>query len=71
MTIKMWSDKNGDFSHAKFWSTVAYATFTWVVVVQTLNRLITWEMMLAYAAVVGGSELAKKFMTMWFERKGA
>lgn len=70
--VRMWADRNGAFSHAKFWSTVAFAVFTWVVCRLAYGGTISWEMMLAYAAVVGGSELAKKFMTMWFEtRKGA
>lgn len=55
-------DPNGEFSVSKFWTNVAYAVATYVVVIHATAT--NWELLLVYMSVVGGSEVAKKFMTM-------
>jgi hypothetical protein len=58
----LWRDPHGDFSASKFWTTVAYSVATGIMISQA-DR-VGWEMMLAYMAVVGGSEVAKKLITV-------
>ena len=65
----MWTDKNGSFSQAKFWSSVAYGVMTWAMVQITLDKLMTGEIIFAYLAIVGGAEVAKKWLTMKHEAK--
>jgi hypothetical protein len=55
-------DPHGEFSVSKFWTNVAYAVATYVVIVHATAT--NWELLLVYMSVVGGSEVAKKFMTM-------
>lgn len=52
-------DKNGDYSTSKVWRHIAFATATYAVL--TINPL-TWEFLLAYLAVVSGSELGKRMV---------
>ena len=58
----LWRDPQGDFSASKFWTAVAYATATGIMIVQAPT--VGWEMLLAYTAIVGGSEVAKKLITV-------
>lgn len=58
----LFRDPKGDFSASKFWTTVAYSTATGIMIAQA-DR-VGWEMLLAYMAVVGGSEVAKKLITV-------
>jgi len=55
-------DPHGEFSVSKFWTNVAYAVATYIVLVHANST--NWELLLVYMSVVGGSEVAKKFMTM-------
>ena len=55
-------DPNGKFSASKFWTNVAYATATYVVIANANST--NWELLLVYVATVGGSEVAKKFLNM-------
>ena len=60
--ISLVRDPNGGFSASKFWTTVAYAVATMIMITQA-DR-VGWEMLLAYMAVVGSSEVAKKLITV-------
>jgi len=55
-------DPHGRFSASKFWTNVAYATATYVVIANA--NATNWELLLVYVATVGGSEVAKKFLNM-------
>lgn len=59
----LWEDSHtGKASSSKLWTHVAYGTATYIMI-QTAQDP-RWEMMLVYMAVVGGSEIAKKILTM-------
>ena len=62
MTNPLFRDPNGNFSTSKFWTNVAYATATYVVIMNA--NATNWELLLVYVATVGGSEVAKKFLNM-------
>jgi hypothetical protein len=62
MTNPLFSDPHGKFSTSKFWTNVAYATATYVVIMNANST--NWELLLVYVATVGGSEIAKKFLSM-------
>ena len=59
---KLWADPQGNFSASKWWTTVAYTAATAIILINAQS--VTWEMLLAYMATVGGSEIAKKYLTM-------
>jgi len=56
------NDPHGKFSASKFWTQVAYATATYLVIVHVNSE--NWELLLVYIATVGGSEVAKTFLNM-------
>lgn len=59
------SDPNGELSHGKVWSNIAFGIASFVVVKLALaNSSSLPEIFLWYLVVVSGSELGKKFMTM-------
>jgi hypothetical protein len=60
--MSMFNDPHGKFSASKFWTNVAYATATYVVIQHA--SAANWELLLVYVATVGGSEVAKKFLHM-------
>lgn len=60
-------DQNGRLSASKMWTNIAYGVSTYVVIERTDN--LTWDFLLVYMAVVGGSEIAKKFLTMHYGQK--
>ena len=62
MINPLFSDPHGKFSASKFWTNVAYATATYVVIANA--NATNWELLLVYVATVGGSEVAKKFLNM-------
>jgi hypothetical protein len=62
MTNPLFQDPHGKFSTSKFWTNVAYATATYVVIANANST--NWELLLVYVATVGGSEIAKKFLSM-------
>ena len=62
MTNPLFQDPHGKFSASKFWTNVAYATATYVVIANA--NATNWELLLVYVATVGGSEVAKKFLSM-------
>jgi hypothetical protein len=55
----LFKDKNGDYSTSKVWRHIAFGTATYELI--TINPL-TWEFLLAYLAVVSGSELGKRMV---------
>lgn len=67
MLKSLWLDPNHQFSASKFWTTVAYATATVIMILE--HHRVEWEMLLAYTAVVGGSEVAKKLITLRYAVK--
>jgi hypothetical protein len=62
VTNPLFRDPHGKFSTSKFWTNVAYATATYVVIANANST--NWELLLVYVATVGGSEVAKKFLNM-------
>lgn len=57
------SQTDGKFSSTKFFSSVAYATITWVVVHQELKGTLTTEMVLVYGGLVAGHNvLLRKYV---------
>ena len=62
---KLWSDPQGNFSASKMWTQIAYSVATAIMLINANS--MTWEMMLAYLAAVGGSEIAKKYLTMRYK----
>jgi hypothetical protein len=62
MLMKFCQDPNGNFSASKFWTNVAYAVATYLVIMNVNSE--NWELLLVYVATVGGSEVAKKFLNM-------
>jgi hypothetical protein len=57
---EFFSDSTGDFSMTRFWTSVCFATCTWAIIhkVDTLD----WTMLLVYAGIVGGVDIAKKWI---------
>lgn len=53
------NDANGARSTTKLWRHVAFITATYAVAVA---NPLTWEFLLAYLAVVSGSELGKRMI---------
>lgn len=62
MSMNFCRDPNGNFSVSKFWTNVAYAVATYVVI--RYASATNWELLLVYLSVVGGSEVGKKFLNM-------
>ena len=62
------NDPHGKFAASKFWTQVAYATATYVVIQHASGE--NWELLLVYIATVGGSEVAKKFLNMRYGTNG-
>lgn len=57
-------DKNGNFSHTKFWAAVAYTAMTVAFLRAAFPGPISDTLMFAYGAVVAGSHVATKFVSM-------
>ena len=57
---EFFSDSNGDFSMTRFWTSVCFATCTWVII-HNVDKL-DWATLVAYAGVVGGVDVAKKWI---------
>lgn len=53
----------GKASSSKLWTHIAYSVATYIVLT-TAHDANSWEMLLVYMAVVGGSEIAKKILTV-------
>ena len=56
-------EKNGRLSATKFWLHVANGIMSYAVLQQVMKAEgLSWEMMVAYGAVVGGSHVGTLFM---------
>jgi len=53
----------GKPSSSKLWTHIAYGVSTYIVLT-TAHDANSWELLLVYMAVVGGSEIAKKILTL-------
>jgi hypothetical protein len=60
MIKEFFSDIQGNFSMTRFWTSVCYATCTYIVI-HNADKL-DWTMFLAYAGIVSGTDLAKKML---------
>ena len=61
-------DEDGRISHTRFWSSVAYAVATWVVIKMTLAGTLNWELFTTYLAVVASHTAASKWLTARFTK---
>jgi NhaP-type Na+/H+ or K+/H+ antiporter len=61
----LWTDRRTQRpSNSTFWKTVAYAVGTYVIVVNAAT--LSWELLLVYLAVIGGSEVATRIIELRF-----
>jgi hypothetical protein len=60
MIKAFFSDSQGNFSMTRFWTSVCYATCTYVII-HNVNT-VDWTMLLAYAGVVSSADIAKKVL---------
>jgi hypothetical protein len=60
---KFFRDNLDNFSMSRFWTAIAYATCTYVMIARIDS--IDWMMLTAYAGIVGGSEVAKKWINLY------
>ncbi len=65
--MSLFRNPNGKFSASKMWTNIAYSIATYVIVKQADD--LSWELLLVYMSVVGGSEIAKKYLNMSFSKK--
>jgi hypothetical protein len=54
------TDLKGNFSMTRFWTSVCYATCTWVIIHKV--DTVDWTLLLVYAGIVSGTDLAKKWI---------
>ena len=60
----LWQDSHTEKASAsKIWMHIAYGVSTYIMLKM---ENVGWEILLVYMAVVGGSEIAKKLLTMRF-----
>tara|TARA_R110000868_G_scaffold106496_1_gene292013 strand:- start:607 stop:801 length:195 start_codon:yes stop_codon:yes gene_type:complete len=55
-------DAKGDFSLARFWTSVAYSYYTYYMILKIND--ITMTDLITYAGILGGAEVIKKYITM-------
>lgn len=60
MLKTFFSDLQGQFSMTRFWTSVCFATCTWAII-YNVDRL-DWTLLMAYAGIVGGVDVAKKWI---------
>lgn len=58
----------GMLSHTKLWANVGYSALTWAFVLDAWHGGLTDMKILAYGAVVGGSAVASKAISMRAKR---
>lgn len=61
--IQLFTGEDGALSHTKFWSNVAYAVATWIMVNLTINSKLTEDYLLWYLATVAGHTSVSKFLS--------
>jgi len=54
----LYQTRDGKNSGSRMWRTVAYGVATYVVILNA--HTIAWDLLAAYLAIVGGSELATR-----------
>ena len=60
MIKEFFTDGADKFSMTRFWTSVCYATCTYVIIHNIST--VDWTMLLAYAGVVSGADIAKKVL---------
>lgn len=55
---------DGELSHTKLWTNIAYGMATWVIYTQANKGVLTVDMMLVYLAVVGAHGTASKWISL-------
>ncbi len=55
-------DDRGKFSHSKFWSNVAYAITSWVIIKLTMDGKISVDYFLWYLIIAGGHSAIAKYI---------
>lgn len=55
-------DDRGHFSHSKFWSNIAYAVASWVMVKMTLAGALEVEYFIWYLVIAGGHSAVSKYI---------
>ena len=63
--IDVFINNNGKPSHTKVFSSIAYITATWIVIVLTYNHNLTVDYFMWYLAIVGAHATASK----WIDKK--
>jgi hypothetical protein len=66
---KLWQDKNGAFNAAKFWAMVAFAIASFAVAKMSILGTLSDFSFIAYLAIVGGADVAKKWITMAYTKE--
>jgi len=54
------TDSNGSFSTSRFWTNAAYAVCSYIMI-KNYDK-VDWLMIIAYAGVVSGSDIAKRVL---------
>lgn len=62
-------DKEGKVSHTVFFSSVAYAIASWIMVNLTINSKLTEDYLLWYLAIVAGHTSVSKFLSLRGQKK--
>ena len=56
-------DHNGNLSHTKVWSNIAYVVATYIVIKLTINNTLTEDYFLWYLTIVAGHTAISKYLT--------
>lgn len=63
VTLKPLITKNGQISHTKLWSNIAYLCATFVFMYHEIKATSpSIELFIAYVALIGGNTLASKYL---------
>jgi hypothetical protein len=57
---EFFTDIGGNFSTTRLWTNICYATCTYIMIYNINN--LDWTLMLAYAGIVSGADIAKKVL---------
>lgn len=61
--VKGFLSEQGQLSHTKLWSSVAYATGSWVIINQTLAHSLNTECFIAYLTICAAHSGYSKFIS--------
>jgi hypothetical protein len=59
-------DEHGNYSHTRFWSSIAYAVASWVIIELTLNKSMSAEYLFTYMAILATHNGASKWINNRF-----